>query len=144
MTAEESGTLPSVAPGATRADPGRWVPRLMIAVALVHMLVGAVVSHAHWYGILTEGLWNTVTDDDDGRMKALWFMVSGLTLLGLGLQAGRHRAVTGRTPPETGWLLLALGVFISLLEPLSGGWALIALGVFAVLSRRADRSRRAD
>jgi hypothetical protein len=116
-----------------------WVPRLILAAASVHMLVGAVASYAHWSGIVSDGLWNTVRDDDYARMTTLWFMVSGVAFIGLALLTRRAVLATGTMPSETGWTLLALGIPVSLLEPVSGGWSLIAIGIPAVWASRRDR-----
>ncbi|MGG2461645.1 DUF6463 family protein [Streptomyces sp. RGM 3693] len=117
----------------------RWVPRLMLAAAVVHMTVGVVAAYSHWSGIVSDGLWNTVRNDDDARMTALWFMVSGIAFFGLGLLARRSVIVTGTVPAETGWILLTLGIPVAVLEPVSGGWSLIAIGVLAVVMSRRDR-----
>ncbi|MBN6056544.1 hypothetical protein JYK22_31745, partial [Nonomuraea sp. RK-328] len=123
-----------------RAGLDRWVPRLTLAAAVVHMAVGAVASAPQWRGIVAGGLWNTVADDDHARMTALWFMMAGVALLGLGLLARRAVISTGALPAEAGWTLLALGVPISLLEPVSGGWSLIAIGALALAATRRGRS----
>ncbi|MFI6684893.1 DUF6463 family protein [Streptomyces sp. NPDC050485] len=115
-----------------------WVPRLMLAVPVVHMMVGVVVSYSHWSGIVSDGLWNAVHNDNDPRMTALWFMISGVALFGLGLLARRSVIATGAVPTETGWILLALGILVSVLEPVSGGWSLIVIGVLALVASRRD------
>lgn len=117
----------------------RWVPLLILAAAVVHMAVGVVAAYPHWRGILSDGLWNTVHDDDAARMTALWFMVSGLALFGFGLLVRRSVTATGSVPPETGWVLLAVGIPVSVLEPASGGWSLIAIGAVAVTASRRSR-----
>lgn len=116
-----------------------WIPRLLCAAAVAHLLVGVTAAHPHWSGIVSEGVWNTVRNDDEGRMMALWFMVSGIALVGFGLLARRSVITTGTLPPELGWILLALGTPVSLLEPVSGGWSLIAIGLLAMLVSRRDR-----
>ncbi|MET9429889.1 DUF6463 family protein [Streptomyces sp. NPDC003036] len=120
-----------------------WIPRLVHAAAAAHLLVGAAAARSHWSGIVSEGLWNTVANDDEGRMMALWFMAAGLAFVGLGLLARRSVTTTGALPPELGWILLALGIPVSLLEPVSGGWSLIAIGLLAVVSSRRDRTASA-
>lgn len=114
------------------AELGRRLPRLILATAVVHMSVGAVESASHWRGILSEGLWNTVANDDDARMTALWFMISGVAVLGIGLMARRSMITFGVLPTETGWILVALGAPTSVLEPVSGGWLLLVLGLLAL------------
>ncbi|MER7985439.1 DUF6463 family protein [Streptomyces noursei] len=117
----------------------RWVPRLMLAAAVVHMAVGVIAAYAHWSGIVSDGLWSTVRNDDDARMMALWFMISGMAFFGLGLLVRRSVIATGTMPAETGWILLTLGIPVAVLEPVSGGWSLIAIGLLAVVMSRRDR-----
>ncbi|MEK2474442.1 DUF6463 family protein [Streptomyces noursei] len=116
-----------------------WVPRLILAAAVVHMIVGLIAAYSHWSGIVSDGLWNTVRNNDDARMTALWFMISGIAFFGLGLLARRSVIATGTMPAETGWILLTLGIPVAVLEPVSGGWSLIAIGVLAVVMSRRDR-----
>jgi hypothetical protein len=104
------------------------------------MVVGVVAAYSQWSGIVSDGLWNTVHDDDAARMTALWFMISGIAFFGLGLLVRRSVIATGTMPAETGWILLALGIPVSVLEPASGGWSLIAIGVPAVVMSMRDRS----
>ena len=127
---------------ATPTGLHRRLPRLILAAALTHMAVGAVASASHWRGILSEGLWNTVANHDDARMTALWFMLGGVALFGLGLLVRRSVITTGTLPAETGWILLAFGVPVSLLEPVSGGWALLALGALALWATRHSAPNR--
>ncbi|MEV8529382.1 DUF6463 family protein [Streptomyces sp. NPDC052000] len=114
-----------------------WVPRLMLAAAVLHMMVGVIAAYSHWSGMVSDGLWNTVRNDD-ARMMALWFMISGIAFFGLGLLARRSVIATGTMPAETGWILLTLGIPVAVLEPVSGGWSLIAIGVLAVVVSRRD------
>ncbi|MGW1892295.1 DUF6463 family protein [Streptomyces sp. NPDC002004] len=115
-----------------------WVPRLMLAAAVVHMTVGGIVSYAHWSGMVSDGLWNAVRNDDYARMTTLWFMISGVAFFGLGLLARRSVIATGTVPKETGWILLALGIAVAVLEPVSGGWSLVVIGVLALVTSRSD------
>ncbi|MEV4870510.1 DUF6463 family protein [Streptomyces syringium] len=62
--------------------------------------------------------------------------------MGPGLLARRLVTTTGTLPAELGWILLALGIPVSLLEPVSGGWSLIVIGLAAVLVSRRDRPAR--
>jgi ketosteroid isomerase-like protein len=65
-------------------------------------------ARANW-----QGLWNTVANDDYAAMTTLWFTISGIAFLGLGLLARRSVITTGEVPAETGWLLLVMGIPIS-------------------------------
>ncbi|MFI8943495.1 DUF6463 family protein [Streptomyces syringium] len=63
-------------------------------------------------------------------------------VIGPGLLARRLVTTTGTLPAELGWILLALRIPVSLLEPVSGGWSLIVIGLAAVLVSRRDRPAR--
>lgn len=118
----------------------RWVPRLIFAAAALHMIGGAGANSSHWRGIVSDGLWNTVANNDDARMVTLWFMMSGVCLFGLGLLTRRTVMATNAMPAEAGWILLAIGIPVSLLEPVSGGWLLIAIGFLALAASRRKES----
>jgi hypothetical protein len=115
----------------------RWIPRLIFTASALHLVMGVVSSFSHWTDIVSEGVWNTVPNDD-ARRVALWFMLTGIAFVGLGLLSRRHLIATGRLPPEIGWILLAPGIPLILLVPLSGGWLLIGIGVLALVMSRRD------
>ncbi|MGP4023707.1 DUF6463 family protein [Actinomadura sp. 3N407] len=119
----------------------RWVPRLILFVAVAHLTLGVVVDGSHWRGMVSDGVWNSATGDK-ARMSAEWFMVGGVALLGLGLLVRRAVLVTGRVPVEAGWILLAIGIPISVLEPVGGGPSLIGIGVLALIGSRHDAGAR--
>ncbi|MFG2088307.1 DUF6463 family protein [Spirillospora sp. NPDC048824] len=116
---------------------GRWVPRLILIVAVLHLIFGVVVDGSLWRGMVSDGVWNSATGDKP-RMSAEWFMVSGIAFFGLGLLTRKAVLVTGRIPVETGWILLALGIPITVLEPVGGAPALIGIGVLALIASRHD------
>ncbi|WP_275406028.1 MULTISPECIES: DUF6463 family protein [unclassified Streptomyces] len=115
----------------------RWVPRLILAGAIVHM-VGAA-ANSRWRGIFSDGLWNTVGAGNDTRVATLWFMIGGIALFGPGILTRTSVMRTGKVPVETGWILLGLGIPIALLEPASGAWLLIAIGVLALVTARQGK-----
>lgn len=117
----------------------RWIPWLVLLAAAVHVCVGVVASFPEWQGILADGLWDTVANDDDARMTALWFMVSGIAFFGIGFLSRRMLSISGRTSTEIGWIMLATGIPVSVMEPISGGWLLIVIGVLAVAAARRER-----
>ncbi len=125
-----------------KARPSRletWIPRLILGTAAMHLLLGVVNALPQWRGIVGDGVWDSVPPQDDSRSSALWFMVSGLGLAGMGLLTRRSVRTTGRVPPELGWLLLAAGVPVALIQPNSGGWLLIGLGVVSIVSTITGR-----
>lgn len=110
-----------------------WVPRLMLATSGMHVALGAVTFRPEWRTIARRGVCGSVHDDRDATASALWFMVSGAALFGLGLLTRKHVGETGRLPKETGYTLLVLGVPVSLLQPASGGWLLVGMGGLALV-----------
>lgn len=117
----------------------RLVVRLLFVVTGLHMI--AATTTPSWGEIVRGGLWNTVATNDYPAMTTLWFTLSGIAFGAIGLLLRRAVRDHGMLPPETGWLLLALGVPMSVLEPVSGGWLVIGLGVLAlVVTRPAGRS----
>jgi hypothetical protein len=123
---------------ATRLE--RWIPRLILIAAGLHLAVAFPTGH--WGDILRDGLWNTVGTDDAARMSTLWITMAGIGLAGLGLLARKAVLSYGTLPTETGWILLALGIPIAVLDPISGGWMLIGIGVLAVIAARRNKTRR--
>lgn len=115
----------------------RWIPRLIFTAAALHLSMGVITSFSDWSDIASEGVWNTVPNDD-ARRAAMWFMVTGIALVGLGLLTRTYLIATGRLPSEIGWILVAPGVSLVLLAPSSGGWLLIGIGILALVLTRRD------
>ncbi|MEV2273872.1 DUF6463 family protein [Nonomuraea africana] len=113
----------------------RWIPRLTIALIGVHFLASLVAESSTFDDILREGLWNTVPGDPL-RSYEMWFFLAGFPLLALGTMSQSIVAATGRLPAQLGWYLLAVGVPLTILYPISGGPLLVALGIAAVYAAR--------
>ncbi|GAA3465465.1 DUF6463 family protein [Nonomuraea roseola] len=132
------------ASAATTAHPqtglNRWVPRLAIAAAALHFIVAFTV--ADWRGIVGNGFVNTVGDaavpDNDVRMSTLWFFMAGMGFLAFGTFARWAVKRTGRMPAQIGGYLLAAGVPMTIIQPVSGGVLLTAIGVLALRAARHD------
>lgn len=110
----------------------RWIPRLVLAVAAVHVLLG--LTAAPLRGMLQDGLFDTV-GSDASREAAVWFLVTGLALLMIGESTREQVRVTGRLPRSLAPFLLGSGALICLVIPASGAWALLGLGVWALGAR---------
>lgn len=118
----------------------RWVPRLLIATALLHF-VWAFVRPNAWSAIAGDGFVRSVADigagDHFAREAAVWFLVAGVALLALGTLSRHLIRTTGRLPAQLGWYLVAIGVPLCVLYfPVTGGWAVLAIGVLALLAAR--------
>ena len=124
-------------------DPTKWVPRLITATAVVHLAYGVVVPSMakSLRGIAGEGFVDAVGTDPE-RESWLWFMLTGMTLLGLGEHVRWTVRETGRVPARLGGWLLAVAVPLIVFIPASGGWLVAAIGGIALRAARANGSRR--
>ncbi len=118
----------------------KWVPRLITGTAIIHLAFGVVVpSMATSLGeIAGDGFVATVAGHPE-RESWLWFMLTGVSLLGLGELARWSVRETGRLPSSLGGWLLAIAVPLTVADPASGGWLVGAIGLLALrASRDAD------
>ncbi|WP_052423187.1 DUF6463 family protein [Nonomuraea candida] len=127
----------------------RWIPRLLIATAVLHFGWAFVQPNA-WAAIAADGFVRSVVDtgaaDYFAREASVWFMVSGVALLALGTLARHIVRTTGRLPAQLGWYLVLLGLALcAIYFPVTGGWPVLAIGVLALVAARrgADEGARA-
>lgn len=118
-----------------------WVPRLMIAVACLHLTFGLLILPAGLDGpnplpaMLDEGLFNSL-HGDPAREALAWFNIAGLAWL---MQAHlvywilKH---TGRIPYLVGGWLIGTAVPMLFFMPASGFWLALVVGVFALFAAR--------
>ncbi|MGV9779856.1 DUF6463 family protein, partial [Streptosporangium sp. NPDC003464] len=121
----------------------RWVPRLIIAVALVHF-VWAFTQPNAWAAIAGDGFVRALVDIDPGdywsREASVWFLAAGVALLAMGTLSLHVIRTTGRLPAQLGWYLVGIGVPLCVLYfPVTGGWPVLAIGVLALLAARRPR-----
>ncbi|WP_217198300.1 DUF6463 family protein [Streptomyces buecherae] len=146
--AHDRGPDGSGGPGGARpiGAVGRWVPRLLIATAVLHFGWAFAQPNA-WMDIVRDGFVGTVVDTEaDGywpREASVWFMAAGVTLLALGTLTRHIVRTTGRVPAQLGWYLLLIGVPTAAISfPVTGSWALIGIGALALADRRSARESR--
>ncbi len=126
-------------------DPIRWVPRLITATAIIHLILGVITLGAsnNLRGIVGDGIVNAIGTDSE-REAWVWYMVAGAGLLALGEGARWSARETGRVPARLGAWLLAIAVPLIVLTPASGGWLVAAVGGFALRAAlHTDPSRPA-
>ncbi|MEU8892873.1 DUF6463 family protein [Streptomyces sp. NPDC048442] len=122
----------------------RLIPRLVIGLAALHFAV-ALIASSTFGDMARDGFWNAAPGIPQ-RGYEMWFFLAGFGLLALGTLSGRIVRDTGRLPAQLGWYLLAIGVPLQILHPVSGAPALIVLGVLALIATRrnsAEESCRA-
>lgn len=114
----------------------RLIPRLVIALTAVHFAV-ALIASSTYDDVARDGFWNAVPGEPQ-REYEMWFFLAGFGLLALGTLSQRIARDTGRIPAQLGWYLLAIGVPLQILYPVSGAPGLIVLGVLALIAARRD------
>ncbi|MBD0422224.1 hypothetical protein H0H10_24215 [Streptomyces sp. TRM S81-3] len=124
----------------------RWVPRLIIATAVLHFAWAFAQPHA-WGAIVRDGFFRSVVDTDAedyfAREFSIWWMVAGVALLALGTLARHVVRTTGHLPAQIGWYLLGLGVPLTVVYfPVTGGWPLLAIGVLGLAATRGTGATR--
>ncbi|NUP24379.1 MAG: hypothetical protein HOZ81_51660 [Streptomyces sp.] len=120
----------------------RIIPRLVIGLTAVHFAVALIASST--YGdVARDGFWNAVPGRPQ-REYEMWFFLAGFGLLALGTMSQRIVRETGRLPAQLGWYLLAIGLPLQILYPVSGAPGLIVLGVLALVTARRDSAGSAE
>ncbi|WP_406860648.1 DUF6463 family protein [Streptomyces sp. HUAS MG47] len=119
----------------------RWVPRLIIGIALLHFVYGLVAQPHAWGAIARDGVLRSVVDtgarDHFLREFSVWWMISGVALLAMGTLARHAVRTTGRLPAQVGWYLVAVGIPLCVLYfPVTGGWPVLAVGVLGLVAAR--------
>lgn len=121
-------------------DPAKWVPRLITATAVIHLAYGLLVpTMARTVRAITaDGIVNTVDHKPD-RESWMWFMLTGVSWVGLGELARWSVRETGRVPARLGLYLLAVAAPLTALSSKSGGWLVAAIGAISLRAARSPR-----
>jgi hypothetical protein len=113
--------------------PERWIPRVALAGAVLHLATGLADPRAH--ELLRAGLAGAL-DGDPEREAILWFLALGLAFAALAELAGSSVRATGRLPTHLGEWLAGIGALIVVVAPASGGWLVLGLGAWAMWAVR--------
>lgn len=112
---------PTLSMLAARPWKGRW----LLAVALLHTVVGAILFAPQWQALWQRGVFNAVAGDVH-LGNAIWFLLFGAVLA---LLAWEVTALERSQPPAAlrpmGWCLLALVLAGVVLMPVSGFWLVL-------------------
>lgn len=110
----------------------------LIAIAILHQLVGLYFYQPALAEIFQAGFFNTVNPPYWNRDAAFWFLMSGGLLLLLGLTVHWMQATTGTIPVFMAWGLLLVCLFGVTMMPSSGFWLIIPV---AILMLRYDKPK---
>lgn len=113
----------------------RYVGKLLLATAAVHLVVGEVATAGPLAAVGRAGGVNAVEPHPD-RMAAVWFMLLGVVLGLLGGLTDWAQAERGRLPASLGWDPLGLGALGAALMPASGFWLALPQGLLALRAAR--------
>jgi len=117
---------------------------MLVGIAVLHLLVGGVLYARVLQAIASEGVLATVVDFGD-RAAAFWFVITGLTLLLLGvcIRDVEARGLQIPAPLAPGLALLTLAMVLPM--PATGAWCLLPVAWLAYRRHRVDvRTRSAS
>ena len=112
----------------------RWLPRLIIGTAVVHITAGLALETP--FGQIAEAGVIDSIDPYPERQSAFWYLMTGVSLLALGELARWTVRETGRVPARLGGWLVGMAVTGIVFMPASGFWLVAALGVIAPRAAR--------
>lgn len=112
----------------------RWVGRSVLAVGVIHCLVGTMVFSGRLKEIVADGLWNAV-DGHAGRPLAFWFEGAGLLIILLGVAIDWIEKEGKGFPVVLSYGFPLLVVVSIVAMPFSGGWLFVP-GAIGLLMKR--------
>lgn len=115
----------------------RWIGRWVVAVAVLHAVIGLMAFAPVLQAMMGDGLWNSVGVDVT-RALAMWFLLGGGFMLVCGLAIDAcERSAQAPSLRSTGWGLLVVTLVTIALVPTSGAWLLLPPAIAMVLPRKA-------
>lgn len=116
----------------------RWIGRAVMAIGVLHTVVGFAMFRTTLKELLAEGLVNTV-HGQPMREFAFWFLFFGFLGILLGALVDWCETLGHPLPAFLGLGLLALAAVCVTLMPVSGGWLLLVPAVGALTRSPAAR-----
>jgi len=118
---------------------------LLIAISIIHVLVGILICAVPLADIAHNGIFNAVSPDllspNFDREAAFWFMMFAPLLFAIGQLCCWAEVQRLTLPAFLGWNLLAVSLVGILLQPISGFWLLILPAILIVLADRRANNR---
>ncbi|MEK6541002.1 MAG: DUF6463 family protein [Pseudomonadota bacterium] len=116
----------------------RWIGRWVIAVALLHTLIGVIALLPVVRAMIGDGLWNSV-GENPMRSVAAWFLLGGGFMFVSGFAIDACERINVDCPlRSSGWSLLIITLITIILMPVSGAWLLLPPAI--ALIRRGSSS----
>ncbi len=105
----------------------------LLATGVIHSAVGLIMGWSILVGMHQAGWWNTVEAGGQinfARSAILWFLVLGFFWMLLGYLMQQWLRYSDRPLPALlGWGMLAAGVLVAFILPVSGAWLFIPQGL---------------
>ena len=120
----------------------RWVGRSIIAVGVIHCVVGVMIFIAPLMEILRDGIWNAV-DGFKGRPLAFWFEFAGLLTIVFGLAIDRMEKESIAMPRVMAYGFSILVALAIIAMPVGGGWLLMPAAMGMLLKRQRGQGHAA-
>ena len=112
----------------------RWVGLWIILVGVIHCIFGAIVFLEPLFGILSDGLWNSV-DGHAGRPLAFWFEFVGLLTILFGIAIDQIEKQGVNFPGSLAYGFAFLTLLGILTMPVGGGWLMVPGAVGLLIKR---------
>lgn len=117
----------------------RIAGRIIVAIALVHIVFGLWMGFAAWKGIVQDGFFNAV-GQHSYRQLIFWFTVFAIPLITFGRLMVWMDWKGIPVPRFVGWHLLVLAGVGVFLMPVSGFWLITVPAVLLLLESRRKPS----
>lgn len=118
----------------------RYSGYYLIATGIIHNTIGLVMGWSILRGIHEAGWWNSIEaggEIDYARSAIVWFLLVGFFWMLLGyLMQQWVRHFSQPLPASLGWGMLAAGIVVGILLPVSGAWLFIPQGILILWPHR--------
>ena len=112
-----------------------WIGISIIAIGIIHSLVGILFLNTTLAKLWQEGLFNTVNGQPI-REACFWFLFGGVTMILIGALVRWIERQGYPLPRFLGWGLLAIAAAVVFIMPASGGWLMFVPAIGALLKNR--------